>query len=82
MITMTRKQPKTVTKQMHRILAECGLSRYEIAKRSGVSEATLSRFVNRQQGLSTDTLDKLAEVLNLELTTKRPKRKAPAKKGG
>jgi len=50
-----------------------GLSRYEIAKRSGVSEATLSRFVNGQQGLSTDTLDKLANVLGLELVARQPK---------
>lgn len=73
MMAMTRKQPKTVTEQMHRIIAECGLSRYEIAKRSGVSEATLSRFVNGLQGLSTDTLDKLAEVLRLELVARKPK---------
>jgi len=73
MKTMKRKQSQPVTDQLRRIIAECGLSRYEIAKRSGVSEAALSLFVNGQRGLSTNTLDRLADVLRLELVARRPK---------
>jgi transcriptional regulator with XRE-family HTH domain len=73
MTTMKRKQPQPVTDAVKRIIAECGLSRYEIARRSGVSEAALSRFVNGQRGLSTDTLDRLAGTLGLELVARQPK---------
>ncbi len=61
--------------QLRRILAESGLSRYEIAKRSGVDEAALSRFASGQRGLTTETLDRLGEALGLELKVKRPDRK-------
>jgi len=73
MKTMRPKQPQPVTNKLKRIIAECGLSRYEIARRSGVSEAALSRFVNGQRGLSTDTLDRLARTLGLELVARQPK---------
>ena len=72
---MRPKRFKKFSDQLRRVLGECGLSRYEIAKRSGVDEAALSRFVNGQRGLTTDTLDRLAEVLDLELIPKRRPRK-------
>ena len=41
----------------------CGLSRYEIAKRCGVSESVLSRFMRRERGITLDTLDRIAALL-------------------
>jgi transcriptional regulator with XRE-family HTH domain len=44
------------------------MSRYELAQRSGVSQAVLSRFLANSRGMTTDTLDKLAPVLGLKIT--------------
>ena len=74
---MNGKKPETLSDQLRRIIADCGMSRYQISKQSGVPEAALSRFVNRKTGLTTDTLDRLAPTLGLELTVKRR-----LKKGG
>lgn len=49
-----------------------GLSRYRIAKEIRVGEATMSRFMSRKGGLSMASLDRLAELLNLEILI-RPK---------
>jgi transcriptional regulator with XRE-family HTH domain len=79
---MRRKKPETFCDQLRRILTESGLSRYEIAKRSGVDEAALSRFANKRRGLTTDTVDRLVEALELELVTKKRAKRKRTKKGG
>ena len=65
------------SKQLQRIIKTCGMSRYEIAQRTGVSEAVLSRFVASDRAMNTDTLDKLGPLLGLQITS-RPK---PPRKG-
>lgn len=50
---------------------------YEIAKRSGVHESILSRFLSGKQGITLNTVDKLAEALGLRLV-----RSEPDKSGG
>jgi ribosome-binding protein aMBF1 (putative translation factor) len=50
-----------------------GLSLAELARRSGVSPAQLSRFLRGERSLTLETLDPLAKVLGLELTKKRGK---------
>jgi DNA-binding Xre family transcriptional regulator len=55
-----------------RAIEESELSRYEIAKRSGVSQATLSRLVNRQiADLELKTVEALCEVLGITLSAKK-----------
>jgi transcriptional regulator with XRE-family HTH domain len=54
--------------QIRRAVAHCGQTRYAIAKATGVSQSTLSRFVNGERGLPMDTLDILAEYLDLRIT--------------
>jgi transcriptional regulator with XRE-family HTH domain len=76
---MKKKKHETFTEQLRRLLAESGLSRYEIGRRSGVDEAALSRFANGQRGLTTESLDRLCDALGLELVARRPKRRT--KKG-
>lgn len=53
--------------QIREAIAECGVSRYKIAKETGINESGLAKFFNRRQGLSLDALDRLAEVLNLQI---------------
>ncbi len=54
------------------------LSRYAIAKQSGVSASMLCRFMARQRELSTEAIEKLADALALEIII-RPKRQRKAR---
>jgi hypothetical protein len=50
-------------------------SRYRICKELGVSESLLSRFMSGKGGLSLDTLDALAALLDLHVAAgKRPRK--------
>ncbi|HUW80209.1 MAG TPA: helix-turn-helix transcriptional regulator, partial [Acidocella sp.] len=60
----------TISKQLRRAIVVSGLSCYRIAQLSGVSEAALSRFMSRQRGLALASVDRLADVLGLQLTVK------------
>lgn len=58
-----------LTDQLRRAIEGGPKSRYQIAKETGIDEATLSRFVHYKGGLSMDGLDAIAECLGLSLTT-------------
>lgn len=68
-----RKRRASVTEQIRRHIDGCGLSRYRIAQLTGVEQAVLSRFMSGERGLSTATLDKLSEVLDLEVVMHGPR---------
>ena len=70
------KKPATMTEQIQRVIEESGLSRYAIWKASGVSQAALSRFMSGKLGLKTSSLDRLADVLGMEIVVRRGRRKA------
>lgn len=58
---------ENIEQRLRRAVLESGLSRYQIAKISGVSEAQLSFFVNGKRSLTLPVAARLAEVLGLEL---------------
>ena len=67
-----RKQSRTrpsISDQLRAIIDGCGLTRYQIAKRAGIEQSALSRFMSGERGLSTQTLDALVGVLDLQLIT-------------
>ncbi len=68
---MGKKQdtPKTLTDQIRAALADCGETRYRVAKNSGLNEPQLCRFA-AGQGLSLPALDALAEYLGLEIVVR------------
>lgn len=51
------------------------MSRYEIAKRAGVTNSQLSLFLSGQRSLTLTSAAKIAHVLDLELVKKERKRK-------
>jgi transcriptional regulator with XRE-family HTH domain len=51
-----------------------GTTRYRIANETGVTQATLSRFVNGEGGLGVGLVERLADYFGLEIVI-RPKRK-------
>jgi plasmid maintenance system antidote protein VapI len=66
----TMKEPFSTI--LRRAILESGLTRYAISVRSGVDQATLSRFIAGNRGLNLDSVDKLVDALGLEV---RPSRK-------
>lgn len=72
---------KTLTQQVREHLENCGESRYQVAKDTGLDQATLSRFASGQVGLSSKALDKLGLYLGLSVV-KRGSRPATGGSGG
>jgi len=63
----------TITNDLRRIIETCGLTRYAIAQRTGISEGTLSKFMAGAD-VTTRTIDKLAVLLNLRIVHGKAKR--------
>jgi transcriptional regulator with XRE-family HTH domain len=59
----------TFTDQIRFAIQDSGVSRYALSKRTGVTQAALCRFMKRQTGLTTDTLDRLAGELDLRVVS-------------
>jgi transcriptional regulator with XRE-family HTH domain len=75
---MKKKQMKPLTDQLRQAIDDSGLTRYEIAKRTGIDESALAKFYNGHRGLSMEALNALGECLQLKITLGR---KAGPKKG-
>jgi transcriptional regulator with XRE-family HTH domain len=75
---MAEKRVK-LSDQVRRAVDNCGQTRYRIAKETGISEPTLSRFMSGERGLPMTTLDRLADHLGLDIvrskTSETEKRK-------
>ena len=71
-----KSMTETVLDAIHR----CGLTRAEIARRSGLSEGALSRFVHGQRDFKLSTIDKLADVVGLRIVFDKPKARTKAAK--
>lgn len=68
-------KPTKFSDQIRKAVEESGMTRYAIFKASGIDQATLSRFVHGQVGLSMDSLDVLADILGLEIVARGRKPK-------
>jgi transcriptional regulator with XRE-family HTH domain len=61
--------------QIRQAVENCGKSRYRIAKETGISEPTLSRFMSGERGLPMATLDRLADHLSLDIVQSKTSEK-------
>jgi len=68
---MAKKRPKKLTDQLRQAIDHCGLTRYEIAKQTGIDESALAKFYNGKRGLSMEGLNALGECLQLTITLGR-----------
>ncbi len=68
---MTKRKRKQLTDQLRQAIEECGVSRYEIAKQTGIDESALAKFFNGHRGLSMEGLNALGEFLELEIVMHR-----------
>ena len=74
---MTRKRSNLLTDQLRQMIDDCGLTRYQIAKGTGIDESALAKFYNGRRGLSMNALNALGEFLQLKITLGRN----PGRKG-
>ena len=65
---------ENIEERLKRALSESKLTRYQIAKISGLSQAQLSYFVNGKRTLTLPAAARLAEALNLELKPMKRKK--------
>ncbi len=65
---MGRKRTTLLTDQLRQAIDDCGLTRYQIAKATGIDESALAKFYNGHRGLSMDALNALGEFLQLTIT--------------
>ncbi|MCZ6492671.1 MAG: helix-turn-helix domain-containing protein [Planctomycetota bacterium] len=68
------KRRVMLSDQVRQAVDDCGMTRYAIWKATGIDQATLSRFVAGERRLSMDSLDRLADLLDLNITTGRRRR--------
>lgn len=46
---------------------EAGISRYQIAKATGLSQSTISRVMSSERGLSLDTAQLIAQAIGMRI---------------
>jgi len=68
---MGKKRTKLMSDQLRQAIDDSGVTRYRIAKETGISESALSLFYNGHRGLSMEAMDRLGEYLGLLIVTKR-----------
>jgi predicted transcriptional regulator len=61
------KQRGKLSDQIRQAVDDSGLSRYRIAKELGIVESAISKFMAGKGGLSMEVLDRLADLLDLNL---------------
>ena len=70
---MTRKV--LLSDQIRAVVEKSDLSRYRICKETGIDKGAMSRFMSGDVGLSLDSLDRLADLLDLRISTSPKRRK-------
>lgn len=65
------KKPKDtpLSEQLRKIIEAVPISRYRIAKEAKVDASQIHRFLNGKGKLTTDSLDRIGQVLKLHLTS-------------
>ena len=63
-----RKQRKTFSDQLRHIIQDSELSRNQLCKAAQLDPSHLHRFVHGTGRLTNDSIDKIADVLNIRLT--------------
>jgi transcriptional regulator with XRE-family HTH domain len=61
----------SLTDQLRQAINDSGLTRYRIAKETGIRESALAQFYNGHRGLSMKSLNALGEFLQLKITLGR-----------
>jgi transcriptional regulator with XRE-family HTH domain len=68
---MPKGSARLLTDQLRQAIDDSGLTRYQIAKETGVDESALAKFYNGHRGLSMEGLNALGKCLNLKIIMRR-----------
>jgi transcriptional regulator with XRE-family HTH domain len=68
---VAKKRTKLLTDQLRQAIDDSGLTRYQIAKETGIDESALAKFYNGHRGLSMEALNALGKCLQLTITLGR-----------
>lgn len=66
---------RRLTNELRAAIDASAMSRYAICRAIDLDPAVMSRFMSRQRGLSLDTLDKIARLLDLHIIKGKHQRK-------
>lgn len=67
------QRPILFSQQLRKVIDASDRSRYMICKELDFSESVMSRFMSGKCGLAMPTLDRLCELLELELVPRKRK---------
>jgi transcriptional regulator with XRE-family HTH domain len=71
------KKTKSLSEQLRAHIEAAEITRYRLSKNTGVTQASLSRFMSGHRGLQLSAVDAIAKELGLELIRpEKPNRKA------
>lgn len=76
------KQRQRITDAVRLAIRTAGVSRHRICREAGIDKASISRFMAGKTGLTTASLDRLADVLGLDVVARGPVRVSPPAKRG
>ena len=65
--SVAKKRTKKLTDQLRQAIDDSGLTRYAIAKETGIDESALAKFYNGHRGLSMKALNSLGAYLELTI---------------
>jgi len=65
----------TMSDTVRRAIRQCGLTQYQIAKQTDISEGGLSRFMRGQRDLTLGKLEQIADVIGVQLVIDPKKRR-------
>ncbi len=68
------KRRLALSEQIRRAVDASGMSRYRICKELDLAESTMSRFMTGKGGLSMESIDAVADLLDLNITSLRRRR--------
>lgn len=68
---MKKKRTNLLADQLRQAIDDSGLTRYRIAKETGINESALAQFYNGHRGLSMEALNALGVFLELKITLGR-----------
>lgn len=66
-----KKKRLPISDQLREAIESSELSRYRISKETGIAQSTLSEFINTNRSLSLANIDKVCELLDLELVPRK-----------
>jgi transcriptional regulator with XRE-family HTH domain len=77
-----RNRELPLVEKIREAIRDCGLSHNELARKSGVSQPQLSRFLTGERTLTLPAAAKVCEALGLRLVGPGDKPKARRRQGG